>query len=311
MLNLVTVVFNPRQYKRRYELYRQFIKRVAEQPVNLYTVELAFGDRPFEVTSPTNPFHIQYRSDDEWFIKENLINLGFRRIPKEERYVGWVDCDVAFLNPDWASDTIDMLQHHPVVQIFSQVVNLTPKHDPFQIWKGFGYSFTTGRPYKPVGKDYNFWHPGFGWAYTREAITALGGLLDRIPLGSADSHMAGCLIGKAKDTVHGGTTKEFKDYIYDWENNAQKFLKKTGTSIGYVNGLICHYWHGRMANRKYKERWQILIDHKYDPYKDLRPDLDGLLHLTDDSYGLRIDLQRYLANRDEDCIHFDESESTI
>jgi hypothetical protein len=311
-LHVVTPVFNPRRYNRRYQLYREFEKRVADAGAVLHTVELALGDRPFQVTEYGNPNHLQVRSNDEFFIKENLINLGFRNLPSNVKYMAWVDADVTFMHPDWAKETVEMLQHHPVVQMFSQVINLDPGHGSFQRWYGFAYSFVNGRKYHPIGKSYDtYWHPGFCWAYTRDAITNLGGLLERIPLGSSDAHMASALIGKAVDTIHGKVGKEFHDYVFDWESNAQRWLKFHGQSIGYVNGMIGHYWHGRMKDRQYKERWDILIEHKFDPYVDLRPDLHGLLHFTDRVYGLRMDIQRYLANRNEDCIYFDRSEANI
>lgn len=311
-LYVVTPIFNPRRYERRYELYRQFEKHVADSGAILHTVEIALRERPFQVTEKGHPRHLQLVTNDEWFLKENLINLGFRSLPPEAEYVAWVDADVHFMSTDWASETVHMLQHHPVVQMFSQVMNLNPKNDAFQRWYGFAYSFVNGRAYSPIGKDYyTYWHPGFAWAYRRDVLDQLGGLLDRIPLGSADSHMAAALIGKAKDTVHGLTTNTFKTYIYNWEDNAQRHLKHTGESIGYVDGMIGHYWHGRMKDRQYKERWDIMVEHEFNPYTDLRPDMNGLLHLTDRRYGFRMDLQRYLANRNEDCIYFDRTESNI
>jgi hypothetical protein len=44
-------------------------------------VELAFGNRPFEVTDPDNPRHVQVRSGHELWHKENLVNLGVARLP--------------------------------------------------------------------------------------------------------------------------------------------------------------------------------------------------------------------------------------
>ena len=310
-LHIVTPIFNPRRFERRYELYRHFEKQVKDSGAILWTVELALHERPFEVTESNNPHHIQLRSDDEWFVKENLINIGISRLPFEVKYFAWCDCDIKFINVNWATETIQMLQHHPIVQMFSQVVNLSPKDEAFQLWNGFAYSHQTGRPYRPIGGDYNYWHPGFAWAYRREAFDAVGGLMEQIPLGSADSHMAGALIGKTCDTVHGRMPQVFKDYCFAWEAHAQKFLKHHGQTIGHVPGLLGHYWHGRMKDRKYKERWDILVEHKFNPYTDMIRGTNNLWRIADHKYGLRLDIQTYLANRNEDCIWFNKCESTI
>ena len=44
---VVTSVFNPRGFKRRYDLYRQFEQYVAASGAQLMTVEVALGDRPW------------------------------------------------------------------------------------------------------------------------------------------------------------------------------------------------------------------------------------------------------------------------
>ena len=311
-LYVVAAVFNPRRYARRYELFRQFAEHVSHQPrARLITVELALGDRPFEVTEAHNPDHIRYRTNDEWFIKENLLNIGFRHLPREAKYMAWVDADIQFTHPDWADATIHALQHHPVVQMFTQVVNLGPDYQPFQYWHSFAHSFMLGRKWEPCGHDYNHWHPGFGWAYTREALTAFGGLMDRAILGAADHHMAAALIGQGPKTVHAGCSDAMKRYVETWQGHARKYLRHHGHTIGCVAGTINHYWHGSMKSRRYVERVSILTEHQFDPYRDLIPDLDGLLHLSHRSPGLRADIQHYLAGRSEDCIYFDGTESTL
>ena len=312
-LHVVTCVFNPRRFVRRYELYWQFKKMCDDNPnVVLHTVELALGERPFVVTEVGNPNHLQLRSRDEWFIKENLINLGLRTLSPDVKYIAWIDADVQFLNPKWAIETIEMLQHHPVVQPFSQIMNLNPNCEPYQVWNSFGYSHQSGKPYQPIGKGYYaYFHPGFAWAATREFLDHMGGLMDRILLGSADQNMAASFINRAEVSIAGGVSEAFRKYIFDWQERAQQYLQYRGDTLGYVPGVIGHFYHGSQRLRRYKERWSILRDHKFDPYKDLFADINGMLHLTDRSYGLRNEVQKYFQQRDEDCSYFDESESTM
>jgi hypothetical protein len=61
-----------------------------------------------------------------------------------------------------------------------------------------------------------------------------------------------------------------------------------------------HHWHGRFADRRYRERWAILVDGKYDPMEDVGLTCDGILQLT--RPGLRFvgELDDYFVGRKED-----------
>jgi hypothetical protein len=49
---VITPISNPRRFARRYELYFVFKEMCQAAGVNLITIEQAFGDRQFMVTSP-------------------------------------------------------------------------------------------------------------------------------------------------------------------------------------------------------------------------------------------------------------------
>ena len=92
-LYVITPISNPMRYASRFEHYRAFEKRVIDAGGALYTIEAAYAERPFEVTSPENPQHIQVRSGSEVWLKENLINLAIQRLPLAAKYIAWVDAD--------------------------------------------------------------------------------------------------------------------------------------------------------------------------------------------------------------------------
>ena len=110
-LHVVTCISNPVRYASRWRLYRRFAETMRTAGVHLVTVELAYGERPFEVTEVGNPDHVQVRlpSSDELWHKENLLNLGISRLPRDWRYVAWIDADIEFHNPDWAKETVEQL----------------------------------------------------------------------------------------------------------------------------------------------------------------------------------------------------------
>lgn len=295
---VVAVISNPIGYRSRYELYRKFKHEMEAFGVQLFTVEMAFGDRPFEVTHHSNPMNLQVRSWDELWHKENLINLGIARLPSDWEYVAWVDADITFVNKHWVSETIRQLQHYMVVQLFQTAVDLGPSKECIQVHTGFGYMHSHCIPWGPVGYGHRkFAHPGFAWAARREAIDKLGGLIDRAILGAADHHMALAMVGRAKESMPAGLHPNYRKMILNWEKNAIATLR---LDIGYVPGTILHHWHGKKANRKYIERWGILTHYKFDPDKDLKRDWQGLYQLMTHKIKMRDALRRYFRERFED-----------
>lgn len=315
-LYVVTCVSNPLRTKSRYDLYKRFAQRVEDAGAILYTVEMAFGDRPHVLTHPKNPRHLQLRSYFELWHKENMLKLLINKLPADAEYIAWIDADVEFTKPDWVTETIEQLQHYMFVQMFSYAQDLSPRHEPMQTHEGFIHSWYHGSQYfKPGGKfdnsptNYGGYgsskegHPGYAWAARREALDAVGSLIDWAVLGSADRHMACALIGEVHNSYHPDVHQNYKDMCGEWQRRCDKYIKR---DVGYVDGLILHHYHGKKSNRGYNSRWKILVDYQFDPLKDIYPDASGLLQLHDDHIGQRDAIRKYFRSRHEDDI----SEST-
>lgn len=303
LLHVVTCISNPIRYQSRWRLYERFATEMQRAGVHLVTVELAYGDRPFAVTSADNPDHVQVRTACELWSKENLLNIGIARLPAHWRYVAWIDADVQFQNPDWAAETVERLQLFSVVQLFSHAHDLDPDHQVLECKKpktGFMYAYWEGLP-SSKGYDDGNWHPGYAWAIRRDSFRALGGLMDFCILGSADRHMAMALVGKAELSINRALTPAYKKRVLAWQERAERHLRR---NVHYVPGLLTHWWHGKKRDRRYVERWQILKRWQFDPDLDLCRDWSqsGLIELTDRSVGLRDDIRRYLRARNEDSI---------
>ena len=316
-LDVCTMVSNPVRYSSRYRLYEAFKAQNDGPHVRHWTVEVAYGNRPFAITEPDNPRHLQLRTSSELWHKENALNLLFAHVLRHQpdaEYFAWVDADVTFVRPDWAYETIQQLQHFHVAQMFSHCLDLGPKYEPVgPIRNGFVWMYyNEPKPTKISARgsmrtadgEYGYtrggyWHPGFAWAARRSAICALGRLLDFCIVGSADWHMAACLIGEGEKTLNADLHPSYTRRVLDWQDEALALLKK---NIGYVDGLLCHHWHGRKADRHYTDRWKILVDNKYNPDTDLKPDAQGLYSLTDRNIGLRDGIRTYFRSRNEDSI---------
>lgn len=271
--------------------------------IKLYVVETAFGDRHFEVTDASNPNHLQLRTSQNIWHKENMINLGIRHLlPRDWKYVAWVDGDVYFQNDNWATETLHALQHYNLIQPWSEAIDMGPNGESLQMFRSFASLVAKGVTQQVNKTDpYPFGHPGFAYAATRTLLENTGGVMDFPVLGSADAHMAWGSINKVEMSMHDKMNPEFKRLANDWQTKAYQV---TQGRIGYIPGTIHHAFHGPKTKRFYRERWQILVDHDYNPTADLRRDANGLIYIVGKP-ALVEDIHRYMISRQEDSIEMD------
>jgi hypothetical protein len=276
------------------------------QNVKLHVVEATFGMRNAELEDICGSLGVDYlgvQTDSEIWIKENLINLGLRRalvLHPEANYFGHIDADVFFRDPTWAFEAVQQLQHFQIIQPWSDCVDLGFQGNILQSFKSFGHQHQRRVPKQkwPEQKYTQYAHTGFSWCYTRAFIEKTSGLLDCAILGSSDHHMAFACISEVMDTVHGGMSEAFKRRCIEWQSKAAPACSK---EVGFVVGRIEHEFHGPKKKRYYRERWQILIDNKYDPDKDLTISSNGVIHLINKT-ELEQDIRLYNRSRAEDSV---------
>lgn len=312
-LYVIAVISNPQRFKSRYHLYEQFANQIANSPnAVLYTVEIAFGERPFTVTSGDNTCHVQLRGYDEAWHKENMINIGISRLPADWKYVAWIDADVMFTRTDWAIETVQQLQHYAVVQMFSEAIELGPNHEVIMNHQGFAKAhFEDSLPistshgangYNQLKKKFSgsIHHPGYAWAIRRETLDGIGGLIDYAILGSGDWHMACAFANQVHVSFDRAFSAEFRAKLKRYETLCRLNVRR---NVGFVPQTILHYWHGKKKNRGYDTRWKLLRDINYNPDLHLVRDSQGLINVAPDAdLALRDGLRRYFRSRDEDSI---------
>jgi hypothetical protein len=264
-LHVIAVISNPCLYARRYILMKEFIKRMEmdENDVILYIVEYVYGIQKFIITDRKNPRHLQVRTETPIWHKENMINVGVKALlPTNWRAFAWIDADIEFENTTWATDALKLLNgSKDIIQLFSHAIDMDKEKKTMTFFNSFGYQHCKGKSYGTTGLE--FWHPGYAWACTRKAYEKMGGLYEYGILGSSDNIMALALIGKAIKGLDGNSTSGYKQSVKDFEERVKNFR------LGYVPCVIRHHFHGSKKNRKYRERWQILVNHNYDPLEHL------------------------------------------
>jgi len=277
----------------------------------LYVVEVAFGDRAFTATEPDNPRHLQLRSQDVLWLKERALNLLERRLPPDWKYLAWIDADVKFVREDWVNETLQQLQLADVAQMWSEAIDLDYDFQVLARHQSFVASYRQGVPqpktfaggyYAPATTvppqlPYHPWHPGFAWAWRRQAWEDVGGLLDIAILGAGDNHMAKSLIGDGGVSSHPQISDGYREEVLAWQTRACRLQR----NLSLVKGTVEHFWHGPKEARAYWTRWQILVEEGYDPHRDLEIDpATGLYRLRASAWKLRDRIRAYFESRDED-----------
>ena len=309
-LYVITTYFNPKKYKSRYKLYKEFEKRTLDAGAYLIVVEATFKNEPPQIVSVSDKhIVIRVKAECTLWLKENLINIGILalyHLKPKWKYVAWIDGDLAFARPDWVEETKRLLGEHPIIQMFTHITHLNKNYQPMP---GFAISFMEGWPQglafktrKPLdgcsGVLRYGWcgAPGGAWAATRDAMNDIFPLIDIGILGSGDIHFATALMGHVDLTFSMLYTDAYRDYLLEYQDK----VKHLGCKVGCMKGLVLHYWHGKLSDRGYDRRWKVLIKHDFNPYKDLIVNSSGLYSISPDKPDLIKDVEDYFSSRNED-----------
>jgi hypothetical protein len=294
-LHVITVMSNPCDFKTRYRLTSEFVSRMEQEPnVILYVVELAYNKQEFKITSADNPRHLQLRGSVPLWHKENMINLGIRKLlPKDWKAVAWIDADIKFEGIHWAEDTLKILNGgKDVVQLFTHCVFMDYYEQISKNFIGFGYQYCNNFI---KGREMNYWHPGFAWACTRAAYDKIGGIYELAILGAGDNIFCHAFIKKSAESLENGMSPAYIQSVKEYQD---RFV---GLSLGYVPVTISHYFHGINENRKYRTREDILIQYQYTPCTHVTTNTKGLIVPRDKCPTLMLDeIFKYFQDRNED-----------
>jgi hypothetical protein len=243
--------------------------------------------------------HVRVHVPDVLWVKENLINIGFKYMPSSWKYAGWFDRDIAFLNPCWLEETKKVLASKDIVQPWSQCIYLNNSFEQSPVVvKERNHNFAESlsnlhsRGILTAKNRYRdrYTQPGQAWTITREAYENLGGLYDKAILGGADSLWGIGLLGVKDSCVLTGI-----------EQDVQEYLRKVfRLNVGRVNGALVHYYHGEAKNRQYVARHEILRKHNYSPSTFLKYTEEGVLCYTEQGKAMEEDVVNYFISREED-----------
>ena len=314
LLHVVSAVSNPMRWESRTRLAKNFIEHMLDSKVGSVTiVETALGDRPFELAHIPHIKHIPTRAKTVVWSKESALMVGARSLPPDAKYWAWLDADTTYHNPDWAAETVHALQIYPVVQTWTEALDLNPKGRVLTV-KGqkvatsFGWVWQefqevtswwkvdkNGQSYFPYG------HPGFGWSSSLDWLWNVGGLLTHAPVGASDNHMSLAMVGEIGKATSGISADSYRAYLKSW---SERCYRATQGRVGAVPGLISHHWHGNKEGkmgRGYSARAVLLQKHDFCPLNDVYLNRDGILELTGEKPALERSILKYMSSREEDA----------
>lgn len=298
-LYVITTFFNPANFKsllRNYYIFRENLLK--SKNVELLTVELSFNGE-FQIVGD-NVFRLY--SDSVMWQKERLINYGISKLPSDCRFFGWFDCDILFLNQDWAEISIDILKKGAIITQPFKKVYFAPKNEaefsPFyKCQQGVLWQYKIHKNWleRRKSKELGFSSPGFAWCVNSDEFKRVG-LYDRCITGSADTFLVDCLLGS--NDIHGYSSKTTKSMDLDMDLYRDK-VKSFGLRIDYSPVDVLHLYHGSIPNRNYMSRHEILQKHEYDPKTDIKLEND-VFEWDSDKVGMHEDIKRYFFDRKED-----------
>ncbi len=321
---VVCCYFNNAGYESRLRNYVAFSDGLQATGLHLLTIELAFGDEPYQLeTGYGETLHL--RSSDVMWQKERLLNIGISRLlDRGFKKIIWLDADIILDEPEiWAWQVAAVLEKSLLCQVFSDVVIDTSKGAPSYLmtssvkhWMESGQVFEQpsrwpSRRY-PLGLPRG--NPGFGWA-ARADLLQEHPLYDRAIVGGGDSLVFAASCGAHRSTSRAASqlftaplprcpacrrqcdSPELRSDYLDWADGWHDAVKG---QLTYVDHPIRHLYHGDLADRGYQQRRGYLLRHSFAPSRDLELNNDDCWVWKSSNSDLRRDVLHYLSTRKED-----------
>lgn len=286
-LAVLTTFFNPNNYINIKYNYLKFSEKIKEK-ADLFPIELSFNDEFF--IQDENVIQIYGTEDNILWQKERLLNIALENLPEEYTNVAWIDCDVLFENENWVDEINEKLNDYKVLQLYENAKRLNDNGGIDRVSEGIVKRISK----TDIVEENLYGIPGFAWAIRREVIDEIK-FLDTQIIGGGDALMFFSFFGMSNTIHHKKMNKEWHDVYMDWFSRAYFMVDE---SVNYITGDIIHLYHGKMTNRNYDKRYQILSHNNFNPKNDLLLDESGLWKLNDKIIVEK--MSKYFESRDED-----------
>lgn len=316
---VVATYYNPIGYRRRLANFRAFRRNLAAP---LLVAELSPGGRG-ELADDDAEMVLRFAGEDRLWQKERLINLALEHLPAHVRHVAWIDADLILSDPRWPDLARERLDRDGgLVQLFDTAYHLPPEADPATIGPAecpafqphlCGISLARALREGQLSALEHAWTirarggadvpgcyivRGFAWA-ARRADLEPAGLYARNIIGGGDSVLCNAALHQLEARMDARPfTAAHRADIARW--HAAASAGGLLDHLGDVPQTAWHLWHGALTDRRYVDRYQVLVDHGYDPVRDVVAAPGRPLAFADPSGPLPCALEAYFRGRRED-----------
>ena len=240
-------------------------------------------------------------SESVLFHKENLFNIIEQRIPSQYKKVIFLDADISLSQLDWVDRTSDVLDGVSCCQPFDFAEWFDKAGNRIQNGSAcgkFSAGFAIAKNETPRVDRY---HPGFSWAWNREAFRRCVGFYERHPVGGGDVATAFALLPEDREmpisrwlTSDAAFANTQSFITYRANVHAQKI------SVGYVaDNTARHSYHGSARDRRYNDRAVFIPAMVNGEYPMTNRFSDGLLEWDDIASNER--MIEFFRGRNEDA----------
>lgn len=266
---IIACYFNPHNSPYRLKAFNKFYELVKD--TNHIILECVIGKSKPQL--PENSHINRIDTENLLWHKETLLNkIISDYLPKECKYIFWLDADVILTNKNWIVEGVKELKIHNIIQPFEYGIHLErneskPSFDVNELkkrvfdenysnrrlWRSFCANFKTANLSSIQNENYNIHgHVGFAWGAKREILDKQP-LYDRALIGGADHIIAHASAGQIP---HSCISKSFADNLDEVNTWSKKFYDLVQGKIGFVKGDLYHIWHGDIDRRQYLKRIQ-------------------------------------------------------
>jgi len=302
----VAAYFNAVGFASRLANYRTFRTHLS---VPLLTMALEYGDEP-ELLPADADILVRLTDGAVLWQKERLYNEALKHLPASCTKIIWLDADLIFPEPDWQAKVEQALDRFPVIQAFSRLwhgrgaesrdaTKIRLEGDPDE-WSAAALrnrneSVSASRIGTESGAAPRYIQ-GVAWATTRQFIEHCG-FFDSTIIGSGDSAFWSAVSGDPYVFLRKPRTE---GVVAAWQDWRPKAFEACDGRVGHVDSSVVSLWHGRHANRRYPDRWEILQRHDFDPQEDIEVGPQGSWVWSSSKPELHRDVYSYFVDRRED-----------
>lgn len=257
--------------------FEQFRKHLAQQNIKLAVIEITTEQTEPLLNEGDADLLVQFKTQSILWHKERSLNILTKMLPKECKYVAWLDADCILLEKNWPSKAVKLLEEHCAVQLCSSIDFLKENGDVDFSRNTYVNNLFYANSKKLTASGRIEGSPGFCWMMKRDMLEQVG-LYDKTIIGGGDLLFAdtACFNPVGRLMISNGEidTPHYKHFT-DWKKRAQHIMssKKRATCLP---GHSMHLYHDERRYRLYNMRHYLLLLSQYNPLTDISVEHSGL-----------------------------------